>query len=158
MKKNRILNGKQTGINEYPWQAALIRKGEMHPFCGGSLVNDRYVLTAAHCVHCEQERKLTVVLGEHDIRTNMESDERGLLIECFELHPKYNHFTLENDIAVIRLAESINFGLVEHIRPICLPTVEVRVGRRMKISGWGLTENGLLSPFLRKTTVIKVIY
>lgn len=44
---NRIVGGVQTGVNEWPWQAALMLRDSQ--FCGGSLINDRYVLTAAHC-------------------------------------------------------------------------------------------------------------
>lgn len=45
---NRIVGGVETGVNEWPWQAALMYGNSQ--FCGGSLINDRYVLTAAHCI------------------------------------------------------------------------------------------------------------
>jgi len=44
---SRIVGGVTTGVNEWPWQAALMYGSQQ--FCGGSLINDRYVLTAAHC-------------------------------------------------------------------------------------------------------------
>ena len=46
--ETKIVGGKQTEIGEYPWMAALMYNS-FH-FCGGSLVNDRWVVTAAHCV------------------------------------------------------------------------------------------------------------
>lgn len=46
----RIVGGEQTEISHFPWQAGLVRKGGSQPFCGGSLINSKYVLTAAHCV------------------------------------------------------------------------------------------------------------
>merc|ERR1712198_235369 len=44
---SRIVGGNPTDVNEWPWQAALVTRNQQ--FCGGSLINDRYVLTAAHC-------------------------------------------------------------------------------------------------------------
>nr|CAD7438735.1 unnamed protein product [Timema bartmani] len=44
----RIVGGRPTGVNRYPWVARLVYDGQFH--CGGSLLNDHYVLTAAHCV------------------------------------------------------------------------------------------------------------
>ena len=157
-KNNRILNGQQTDINEYPWQAALIANGDNRPFCGGSLVNDRYVLTAAHCLEDVSKFPLTVILGEHNIVTSTESDEQTFSIELNDIksHDNYNTPPMANDIAVIRLPQAVDFGLANHIRPICLPTVTVRVGGGLKVSGWGRTENGPGSRFLRHTTVIKV--
>ncbi|CAL4190386.1 unnamed protein product, partial [Meganyctiphanes norvegica] len=45
----RIVGGQTTEVNEYPWQVALVSRGSSGVFCGGSLINDRWVLTAAHC-------------------------------------------------------------------------------------------------------------
>lgn len=44
----RIVGGRPTGVNRYPWVARLVYDGNFH--CGGSLLNGDYVLTAAHCV------------------------------------------------------------------------------------------------------------
>lgn len=61
---NRIVNGEETEINQYPWMALLSFGGSLH--CGGSLINDHYVLTAAHCIDGINIRRLTVTLLEHD--------------------------------------------------------------------------------------------
>ena len=45
----KIINGFETKPNEYPWQVALVKNGRHTPFCGGSIISDKHVLTAAHC-------------------------------------------------------------------------------------------------------------
>jgi secreted trypsin-like serine protease len=46
---SKIINGYETKPNEYPWQVALVKSGRHTPFCGGSIISDKHVLTAAHC-------------------------------------------------------------------------------------------------------------
>jgi len=77
-EKVRIVGGTQSGIGEFPWQAALMR-GQGQLFCGGTLVNARWVVTANHCVPNGLINKLfklftfgllggtTVTLGDHDV-------------------------------------------------------------------------------------------
>ena len=48
---NRIINGQEASPNEYPWQVALVRAGGHSPICGGSIISDRHILTAAHCTN-----------------------------------------------------------------------------------------------------------
>ena len=47
---DRIVGGEKAEKNEFPWLVALVMKGTRIPFCGGSLINSRYILTAAHCM------------------------------------------------------------------------------------------------------------
>jgi len=48
-KSNRIVGGVTTEANEYPWQVALFSPTDSRPFCGGTLISNTHVLTAAHC-------------------------------------------------------------------------------------------------------------
>ena len=56
-------------LGSIPWQAALISRGSNRPWCGGTLISDGYVLTAAHCVHRKTIRDIQVVLGKCKIST-----------------------------------------------------------------------------------------
>lgn len=57
-QETRIVGGVPTGVNRYPWVARLVYNGQFH--CGGSLLNENYVLTAAHCVR--KYFKIVIVL------------------------------------------------------------------------------------------------
>lgn len=48
-EKRRIVGGKPTEVNEFPWLALIRRDKMIH--CSGSIINDRYILTAGHCVY-----------------------------------------------------------------------------------------------------------
>lgn len=50
LRERRIIGGVETVINEYPWQVGLVRPSTTLPYCGGTLISDRWVMTAAHCV------------------------------------------------------------------------------------------------------------
>merc|ERR1711962_796167 len=67
----RIINGKETEALEYPWQAGIVWKNRMEPWCGGSLINSNWVLTAAHCAMRGTSKYrpnwIQVLLAEHDV-------------------------------------------------------------------------------------------
>ncbi|XP_037891224.1 serine protease 7-like [Glossina fuscipes] len=131
------------GLGQYPWMALLGYKndnGNDEFMCGGSLINQRYVLTVAHCVIDNFGKKgnglSKIRLGEHDLNQEMDceykecSDKpRDLNYEDIIIYPDYDHQSHQNDIALIRLADNVNFTLF--VLPICLPLTETR----MNISG-----------------------
>lgn len=86
-------------------------------FCGGTLINDRYVLTAAHCLLKVNASEIVVrllQLNRDDVSHGIESR-----VAYARIHPYYNRMTLQNDIALLRLREPIDLG--EQLTPICLP-------------------------------------
>ncbi|XP_036324778.1 serine protease easter-like [Rhagoletis pomonella] len=156
-----IYGGNKTRILDYPWMALIrykTRGNQLEFLCGGSLINSRYVLTAAHCLNQTEERTLhSVRLGEWDLRTNpdCEIDVRGkescappfieLGIERAISHPKYVSSSNEQfyDVALLRLEESVSYS--DFIRPICLPVAQelcdsMFVNSTMEVAGWGATD------------------
>ncbi|XP_055903205.1 serine protease easter-like isoform X2 [Eupeodes corollae] len=172
---NRIYGGNVTKIDEYPWMALIeYKKGENGNghHCGGSLINDRYVLTAAHCISAIPETwtPYQVRLGEWDTQTDVdcEVDVRGykdcadphvdVTIEKVIPHEKYVSSSKSQpyDIALIRLSRSIPY--TEFIQPICLPLKDILKrstfeGSVMDVSGWGKTEQGTSSNLKLKAEV-----
>ena len=61
LKLGRVLGGQNTEVNGYPWMAMLARRSGMSQFCGGAVLNSKWVATAAHCVSTSGSTPATYV-------------------------------------------------------------------------------------------------
>ena len=109
--------------------------------CGGTIINKRYILTAAHCLYAPGKRRhnkyrCSVLVGEHDRRA---VDEGGQEIKIARFIENSNYRGHVNDIALLELEEDIKF--TEHVKPACLPKDDSNkyYGKNAIISGWGGT-------------------
>ncbi len=68
----RIVDGETARINEFPWIVGLVYPGTRKPFCGGSLINDRYVLSAGHCFNGNalSKNRMEVLIHAHVMDKN----------------------------------------------------------------------------------------
>lgn len=140
-KEPRIVNGHETGVNEYPMMAALIDFQIRELFCGTTIIARRYTMSAAHCLLNKQTDMTGVLVGDHDISTGTETNSAKILrTERFQAHPSYNSATQENDIAIIRVTTDIVFSL--QVGPACLPFrfPTTSVGTVVNVLGWGTLE------------------
>jgi len=164
----RIIGGEETEVNEYPWQVLIytprgrVRRGVCfpnRPMCGGSVIGDRWVLTAAHCLDCGvTPAEVEVYLGEHNRKENTEADEIQVNVADFTRHKEYDAGKREYDIALLKLTDRIDFGSHPHIRPICLPhrySTKDYNDYMAIVTGWGNTINGVysVSDYLREVDV-----
>ncbi|CAG4953649.1 unnamed protein product [Parnassius apollo] len=167
IESDRIFGGNRTRLYEMPWMVLIAYDSARGTklSCGGTLISERYVLTAAHCVSFLGTRLALsgVILGEYDVRKdpdcervegelNCAPNSRNVTIESVIAHPGYNPQDLVDDIALVRLSERADFTL-DSMKPICLPTTpelqnEPLDGLKGVVAGWGATENGLQSPVL----------
>ncbi|KFB41615.1 AGAP013487-PA-like protein [Anopheles sinensis] len=144
-KSHRLVLNTYTDANDYPWTALIQYEnhGELEFLCSGTLITERYIVTAAHCVanlpgdikvHC-------VRLGVWEINTNVECNQKQCAdpsvdqqIEKITLHSDYSRRNRLHDIALVRFTGDVNFS--DAVQPICLPTVDSVVGTNSLLTGW----------------------
>ena len=87
---NRIVGGVNAAKNELPWQVALTSSNSRTPFCGGTIVSKRCVVTAAHCVQGSSPGSMRAVVGEHNYGS---SSGQRMEIQSITVHPGYSRNT-----------------------------------------------------------------
>ncbi|XP_076764986.1 proclotting enzyme [Xylocopa sonorina] len=152
--QERIVGGHNADLGEWPWIAALFNSGRQ--FCGGSLIDDLHILTAAHCVanmNSWDVARLTVRLGDYNIKTNTEVRHIERRVKRVVRHRGFNARTLYNDIALLTLSEPVPF--TQQVRPICLPGgSQLYPGSMATVIGWGsLRESGPQPAILQEVSI-----
>ncbi|XP_063823889.1 trypsin delta-like [Ostrinia nubilalis] len=144
----RIVSGRNTSIAAVPWQVSLREK--TYPICGGSVITDLWLLTAAHCLLRARSSELSVRLGSS---WKTHGGEMYDVKECF-VHPRYVSKTKINDVGLVRLYSPLRFS--ERVLPIKLVAREARLPADVPaiVSGWGkLKEGGPSATYLQSSTI-----
>lgn len=126
-----IVGGHPTTIEEHPWQISL-QFFSSHR-CGGSIIGDKWVLTAAHCTGNLPAKSLAVRIG------SSESASGGTLIKLkkYITHPKYDASRFDYDFSLLELDEPVEFG--RKVKAVALPEDDLKIpdGAMVEVSGWG---------------------
>jgi len=153
--QSRVIGGRPTEVNAYPWMALLIKRDQPEPGCGGAVINSKWVATAAHCVlyegHVMNAWDLKVLLGEHSWDTWEETDLTKIFnVERIEVHRDQNGRPWREgsgvDLALLQVEGEIDLDV---FTPLCLPPSKLDVrGQSIILTGWGRLNcpNPLINP------------
>ncbi|XP_046631758.1 trypsin-1-like [Daphnia pulicaria] len=144
LRPTRIVNGEEVRDGEVTWQISLqlslavsgqARQRTMSHFCGGAIINSQWAITAAHCVYQKMyitSDNLFIVFNT----TNMKlPDAANIGVEKI-FSANYNEKTKENDLALLKLKESI-YNVTESFGAVSLPSESFDPSGDCVVSGWG---------------------
>ncbi|MCX7089277.1 MAG: serine protease [Methylococcales bacterium] len=129
----KIIGGSKANINDWPWITALVFRSDILVFCGGSLIAKNWVLTAAHCVYNKTGTELDVIINPPLLQSG--SGER-IAIKQIIVHPLFNRITLQNDIALLKLASP---SAAEPLETLPDYSNQDEAGMSATALGWGNT-------------------
>ncbi|XP_048067235.1 granzyme B(G,H)-like isoform X2 [Megalobrama amblycephala] len=142
-----IVNGTEAKPHSRPYMVS-VQANKQH-ICGGFLISDRFVMTAAHCKYIFPV--LTVVLGAHDLQ---QKNLDRLNVDFYHEHPDYTNGSYHNDILILRLEKHVEPNNI--IKKISIPTKEddIEADTVCSVAGWGsLKTNGKGNNRLMETNV-----
>lgn len=145
-----IVGGAKADPGEWPWQVALVDGSNFvtdlyqSQFCGGSLVTEQWVVTAAHCVYGDQPSAVDVVAGIYKLTDPISSGWQRKDVIQIIIHPSYNSNTHNNDIALLKLKTPVTIGGTGASKTGLIPLVPASsgdfAGINSWVTGWGATE------------------
>ena len=149
---DKIVGGENARIGEFPWQAMLAYESITRTFCGGTLLLEKFVITAAHCFSKDflTPDTVLIVLGNHNLYQT-DPGEVTHEVRKWVIHPSYGRQS--NDIAIIQLKEPVKLN--KYIGTACLPMVEYPDDKTVLISGWGSTTQRNVSSKASPSTILQ---
>lgn len=128
---SRIVNGVSASRGQFPHQVSLrLSKNKRH-FCGGSILSERWILTAYWCTSRNDVSDIYAVVGSIDLRTGGTAYQ----IDIIRNHPQEDIYKSQNDIALLKTIKNIAFNRL--VQPIRLPTKDAPGKLSVIVSGWG---------------------
>ncbi|CAL1274377.1 unnamed protein product [Larinioides sclopetarius] len=162
-----IVNGNATDIGQWPWQVGIARFyadfNQWFLLCGAALLNERWVITAAHCVTYAgttltiEPDKFQIYFGKYH-RQDSKDDEYVQVkkIQEIHIHPDYDPGLFDADIALLQLDSPVQLN--SRVQPVCLPTEQTTrenlvKGKRGVVTGWGMNENQTYAETLQQAVL-----
>ncbi|KAJ2814045.1 hypothetical protein FBU31_007372 [Coemansia sp. 'formosensis'] len=128
----RIMGGSNAAKGAYPFVVYLYNANEK-TYCGGSIISDTWILTAAHCIKTATANDISVFIGEITYNIN---PSQGAKVAEVHSHPQYNDQTMVNDISLLKLSKAITD---KNAGTISIDTTSVGDGIAVTALGWGFT-------------------
>ncbi|XP_063323756.1 granzyme-like protein 1 [Pelmatolapia mariae] len=128
-----IIHGEKAPENSMLYMAS-VQDNKGHHVCGGFLITEDFVVSAAHC---DKERPTHVVLGNHNLKN---SNHQKIKIENKIIHENYQHVGLGNDIMLLKLSEKVKLG--HRVKTSQIPHAEINLKENevCQVAGWGKTK------------------
>jgi secreted trypsin-like serine protease len=141
--QNRIVGGCTATPYSWPWQIGFYESGSM--ICGGSIIDNMWIMTAGHCVYgnTNSPSRFTIRAGVFDHNSQTESGEQVAQVEQIFLHPNFSMSSISWDISLLKLATPLNY--TTHISPVCVPKSDAGIfveGADSWVTGWGTLHSG----------------
>ncbi|XP_054757656.2 atrial natriuretic peptide-converting enzyme-like [Lytechinus pictus] len=153
LRRRRMLGGREASVGEWPWQIYLASQNDTEGVsCGGTVVNRKWIITAAHCISTFQIGRMVVITGVSD---RFELGEHGQLVHISDVyeHPDFyfSGYYLLYDVALVQLREPL--VMTDYVRPVCLPDsgFELEPGTYLTSTGYGETGAGTIASSLMET-------
>ncbi|XDA72380.1 hypothetical protein R6Z07F_002659 [Ovis aries] len=128
-----IIGGVPADIRDFPWQIRILENGSH--LCGGSILSEWWILTAAHCFKSKNQSTLEVTHGEENLDTQ---NLTKIKVDKIIIHNYFDSWFYFNDIALLLLKSPLSLGV--RMVPICLSEVtNIERWRNCWVSGWGTT-------------------
>ncbi|KAG1947430.1 chymotrypsin-like elastase family member 2A preproprotein [Pimephales promelas] len=156
---SRVVGGTDVKPNSWPWQVSLQYQSgsSFYHTCGGTLIANEWVLTAAHCIG--SSRTYRVYLGKHNLEISNEAGSLAISPAKIIVHENWDSYNIRNDIALIKLSTPVTFN--DKISPACLPTSGSILPHNFScyVTGWGrLWTNGPIADAMQQAMLPVVDY
>lgn len=152
-----VINGADVPVGEQPWVVGILQAGVaddyLAQFCGGTLIADQWILTAAHCTFAEDgsaftAAELQVLVGQRVLRS---SEGKRLAVDQIVRHPSFEAITYSHDLALLHLHEATAMPVVTLA---AATSDDSRLGgRQALVVGWGMTQDGVGADTLQRAQV-----
>jgi len=151
---HRIVGGTVAEKGSVPHQISLQMSGSH--ICGGSIINDQWIVTAAHCAELAEAADYSIRAGLHNVRFP-EEDSQLVQVALNFYHEDYDGGVYLNDVAVMKLATPLNLGEEFRTRAIELAATGFSATGNCNVTGWGRVASGGALPAELRTVTVPIV-